>query len=98
MTGNGRLMPSIQPLANADRAWVTQLMREHWGAEEVVSRGKVHLPASLPGFVAWMDGDRVGLLTYHIGGSDCEVVTLDSLREGLGIGTRLIQAAKETAL
>jgi ribosomal protein S18 acetylase RimI-like enzyme len=39
----------------------------------------------------------VGLLTYKIRGPDCEIVTLDSTAEGKGIGTSLIEAAKERA-
>ena len=89
---------SIEPLADADRSWVSQLMHDHWGGEQVISRGKMHTPAKLPGFVGWVDGERVGLLTYHIEGENCEVVSLDSLRGGLGIGTKLIESAKNVAV
>jgi ribosomal protein S18 acetylase RimI-like enzyme len=36
-------------------------------------------------------------LTYHIDGDACEIVTLDSQREGWGIGTALIEAVKAAA-
>ena len=39
-----------------------------------------------------------GLITYHIAGDQCEIVTLDSLVEGIGIGTALIEAVKQTVL
>jgi len=36
-------------------------------------------------------------VTYHFDGDDCEIVTLDSLREGIGIGAALIEAVKQHA-
>ena len=86
---------TIQPLTDSDRPWVAQLICEHWGGEQVVTRGKVYTPAELPGFIAWMNGQRAGLLTYHIEGESCEVMTLDSLQKGLGVGTQLIEAVKK---
>jgi ribosomal protein S18 acetylase RimI-like enzyme len=70
---------------------------EQWGAEIVVAHGKVYRPAELPGFVAEDAGQIVGLLTYHVEGDACEIVTLDSQREGQGIGTALIEAARSAA-
>jgi ribosomal protein S18 acetylase RimI-like enzyme len=70
---------------------------EQWGAEIVVAHGTVYRPAELPGFVAEDAGQIVGLLTYHVEGDACEIVTLDSQREGQGIGTALIEAARSAA-
>ncbi len=39
-----------------------------------------------------------GLLTYQIDGTQCEVVTLNSLVEGIGIGGALIEAARQAAI
>jgi ribosomal protein S18 acetylase RimI-like enzyme len=39
----------------------------------------------------------VGLLTYYIEGDECEIVTLDSLAEGIGVGSALVDAAKKAA-
>ncbi|MBN1119601.1 MAG: GNAT family N-acetyltransferase [Anaerolineae bacterium] len=89
---------SIRPISGEDRQWIADLMVDHWGAEIVVSRGVVYTGADLPGFIAEMDGERVGLLTLNIAGEDCEIVTLDSLKEGIGIGAALIDAARQTAL
>ncbi len=41
--------------------------------------------------------EKVGLLTYNVEEQDCEIVTLDSLEEGIGIGTALVNALKEAA-
>ena len=89
---------NIRPIISADREWVRQKMVENWGAEIVVVHETVFQPADLPGFVAEAEGNPVGLLTYHIEGPACEIVTLDSWREGLGVGTALIEAVKPTAV
>ena len=88
---------SIQPISNKDKAWVDSFMIEHWGATSVVSRGVVHEGSSLAGFFALYEDKHVGLVTYHIVGNECEIVSLDSTRPSLGIGTALIQAVVEVA-
>jgi GNAT superfamily N-acetyltransferase len=72
-------------------------MLARWGGEPVVSRGRLHTPSSLPGFIAEGDGERLGLATYHIEARGCEIVSLDSLREREGIGTSLVEAVKREA-
>lgn len=71
---------------------------ESWGAESVVAHGEIFHPAELPGFSAEAEGEVIGLLTYHIEGEACEIVTLDSWREGFGVGSALIEAAKQAVV
>ena len=67
-------------------------MIEHWGDEIMVAHGEVFRPHEFPGFAAF-DGDAcIGLLTYRIEQSACEVLSIDSLREGVGVGSALIAA------
>jgi ribosomal protein S18 acetylase RimI-like enzyme len=87
----------IRPLSPADRDWATRHFAEHWGAEIAVAHCTIYHPAALPGFVAELDGKTVGLVTFHIAGDACEIVTLDSLRPDQGIGTALIVAVKAAA-
>ncbi len=86
----------VRPFRDGDREWVRETLRELWG-ETVVSRGVVHDPTALPGFVAEEGGERVGLLTYRIDGADCEVVTIDAFPAGAGAGTALLDAAGRAA-
>lgn len=88
---------TLRPLQPEDAAWVAQHIAAEWGAEIVVAHGAVYRPAGLPGFVAEAAGAPVGLLTYHLAGDACEIVTLDSARPGRGIGTALLVAAEEDA-
>lgn len=96
---------SISSLTQADRPWVVRLLVEHWGSTRVVSRGKIHAADRLPGFVAvaregargFKPGERIGLITFDIRDQDCEIVTLDSLLEGIGVGTQMIERVERTA-
>jgi GNAT superfamily N-acetyltransferase len=51
-----------------------------------------------PGLIARQNEEAVGLMTYHMQGGACEIVSLDSLQENKGIGTKLIEAVKQVAL
>ena len=88
----------IRPPSAQDRPWVVQFIAEHWGSETVVVHDAVYRPAELSGWVAWSANARVGLLTYHLDEAGCEIVTLNSLRSGQGVGTALVAAARQTAL
>jgi ribosomal protein S18 acetylase RimI-like enzyme len=63
-----------------------------------VSRGRVHYADRLSGFVAIRDGRPVGLLTYRIDDDECEIATLDSSEEGVGVGSSPVEAVKSVAL
>ncbi len=92
------MLGTVSPLTEADRHWMREFMIEHWGSEIVVAHGTIYRPAELPGFVADRDGEIAGLVTYHVESEACEIVTLDSLQEGLGIGAALIEAVRGVAL
>jgi ribosomal protein S18 acetylase RimI-like enzyme len=87
----------IRPLAATDREWVERLVVERWGDPRVVGRGRVWRPAELPGFAAFEGDECVGLVTYEPAGEACEIVTIDALVEGEGIGTALLDAVVERA-
>src|SRR5437899_2664527 len=88
----------IEPLGEEGRPQAVVLLTERWGTTRMVSRGELWDAAQLPGFGAW-DGERlVGLATYRIGGGACELATLNSRVEGLGVGSALITAVREVAV
>ncbi|MGZ9234779.1 MAG: GNAT family N-acetyltransferase [Anaerolineales bacterium] len=55
--------------------------------------GNIFRPEQLEGFVIEDAGEWMGLLTFFIKEDECEVTSLDSLREGQGIGSMLINKA-----
>ncbi|MCA9933282.1 MAG: GNAT family N-acetyltransferase [Anaerolineales bacterium] len=70
---------------------------QQWGANLVVAHGDIYYPHMLPGFLAEKDSLPVGLVTYHMDGAACEIVTLDSLQPGMGIGSALVTAVQHAA-
>jgi ribosomal protein S18 acetylase RimI-like enzyme len=89
---------TLRPLKDADRAWLVAFLQGHWGSTRAVSRGVIHDLVAYPGVVAEVEGEIAGLLTYHIAGDQCEITSLDSVRENAGVGSALIAAAKTAAL
>jgi ribosomal protein S18 acetylase RimI-like enzyme len=87
----------IRPLNQEDKAWVASLLKEWWAGPKIVTRGKVHQAEKLPGFIAVQKGKPAGLITYEIAGERCEIVTMNSLVEGKGMGSTLIDAVKDVA-
>jgi ribosomal protein S18 acetylase RimI-like enzyme len=89
---------SVRPIEETDRASVNHILRVNWGASEIISRGFIHNAGELPGFVAFDNGRIVGLLTYNIRGDQCEIVTLNSFRESIGVGSALIVQTENIAI
>jgi len=83
----------IRPLADTDRDWLKATLIEHWSSHLIASRGHLIDASQLPGFVAVAGEQRLGLLTYQISDPECEIVTLNSFREGSGVGSALMNAA-----
>ncbi len=88
----------IRPLTPSDRTWLEAFIIEHWGAKEVIAHNTIYLPATLPGFVVEIENQFVGVITYQIRQTDCELVTVNCTPRLSGIGTALIHAVEEIAL
>ena len=67
------------------------LINDVWATTRIVSKGKVHNTNELPGIIAIHKNDRVGLIIYNIIGDECEIVSINSLKENIGIGTALLK-------
>jgi len=88
----------IRAVGPDDKDWVADLITQRWGAEFVAVHRDVYHCRDLPGFLA-LDGEkRIGLVTYTMSGPECEVVSLDSLRSRMGVGTALMAAVKAAAV
>jgi GNAT superfamily N-acetyltransferase len=89
---------TIRPIQPDDRAMILHLWETHWGAPVMVSRGQLYQVEDLGGFVAFQGDMLAGLVTYHLDGDACEVMSLDSLIERNGIGTALLKAVYDAAV
>ncbi len=102
---------SIRPLERSDREWVAHFLDERWGTTQIVSRGKAVYGHLLPGFMAERtanesedeapeaaaDLENIGLVTVHIDEKECEITTLNSLTECVGVGSALVEAVEAWA-
>jgi GNAT superfamily N-acetyltransferase len=88
----------VREVRDDERAWLRATIEERWGDEIAVSRGRVWTLHELPALVAVDDsGERVGVATYVVEGVVAELVSIDALRAGAGVGRRLLEAVAATA-
>lgn len=83
-------VPAVRVLVESDREWMVATLRAGWGSTEVARLGELIDAADLPGFVAEEHGERVGLATFAERPDGIEVVTIQSLVAGMGIGRALM--------
>jgi ribosomal protein S18 acetylase RimI-like enzyme len=88
----------IRRLTPEDLPRLRDFWIQHWGADFVVAHGVIYRPDAVDGFVAEHNAEWVGEITYTIVDTECEIVSLDSLREGQGVGTNLINTVADEAL
>ena len=91
------LNTSLRKLTPEDAPWVRAFWIEHWGSDLMVVHGQSFTSAGLPGFVVEANGQVLGLAIYRIEQDECELMSLDSLIEGQGIGAQLLQAVTVAA-
>lgn len=78
-------------ITDLNRQKINGFIRDHWFTTEMVILGEIVDMTVVEGIAA-MDGDEiVGLITYRVSGDTCEITSLDSLREGQGNGTALLE-------
>jgi len=81
-----------------DREEVKRYLCQHWGSHMIITRGRVHNASALPGYVALLGEDLVGLITYNIEADQSEIVSLNSSIQGVGLGTALLKAVEMRAV
>lgn len=89
----------IIEISNTNRQQVNDFIISHWFSTDMAVRGELVDMTRLDGFVVYDINEIIGLVTYRIDGSECEIMSLDSLVPNEGIGTTLtnkvIEAAKK---
>ena len=75
----------VRPRENDDDDWITEGLVDSWASNIVVTRGISYKADLLPGFIAEIDGIRMGLLTYNVNNNELEIITLNAIEEGKGI-------------
>lgn len=88
---------SIKEINEENRGKVVSFFEEHWGSSEMVISSGIYQCEKLDGFIFEENNQIIGLVTYVIKTNEIEIISLDSLQEGLGIGSTLIQKVENTA-
>ncbi|MBN1552694.1 GNAT family N-acetyltransferase [bacterium] len=84
----------LRAIESEDGEWIKKLLSEHWGSSLVVTRGVSHNAEELPGFAIIQGKDPKALVTFREDRTDIEIITLNSLQEGQGYGTALLNAVE----
>ena len=83
---------TIKAITNEHREAVSQFFQHHWGSAQMIVSSGTYNCDELDGFLFEEDGALVGLVTYVIRDHEIEVISLDSVKEGQGVGTQLMEA------
>lgn len=87
----------IQVIDESVRDEMKEFLKVKWGSMIVVSKGKAHNLEELPGFVV-IENERItGVVTYDVVDKDCEIISLDSVIENRGLGSKLLDKVIEIA-
>jgi hypothetical protein len=82
-------------ISTSDRTLVDEFIRQQWYTTTMIIRGKEIDMTQTEGFYVKEQEDIIGLITYFVSDDVLEVISLNSLRENQGIGTKLVDAVIE---
>lgn len=77
---------------------IISFFKEHWGSPQMVISTGIYDCSTLEGFAVLKEEKVIGLITYVIQNGECEIISLDSVEEGKGIGSALVQEVERLAL
>ncbi|MEW6400482.1 MAG: GNAT family N-acetyltransferase [Chloroflexota bacterium] len=80
-------MAGIRHLTEGDLPRLRKFWLDYWGGDVMIVHGETIRYDQVEGLI---HGAWTGALTYIIRGDECEIVSLNSVQEGIGIGTALI--------
>lgn len=98
MPGQNDAVANVRELTPSDQPWKLITLRTGWGSTDVARFGELLDAAPLPGFVALHRSERAALVTYAERSDGIEIVTLQSLVEGEGLGRALMDRMRMFAL
>ena len=82
----------IRDRSEDDIPWMRALLIQRWNGTTIYVHGEAIDAMMLPAMVA---GEREGLATYRVKNAEAELVSLDAVEPGRGIGARLLAALVE---
>lgn len=88
---------NIEEINKENKGKVISFFKEHWGSSEMVISSGIYQCENLDGFIYEENDQIIGLVTYVIKRDEIEIISLDSIQEGKGIGTALIEKIENLA-
>ncbi|WP_042221827.1 GNAT family N-acetyltransferase [Oceanobacillus manasiensis] len=89
----------IYAIEDLPKNQIIEFFNLHWGSPEMVISSGVYDCSELEGFtIINKENKIIGLITYIIKDNECEIISLDSIEEGKGIGTTLVQEVENLAI
>ncbi len=77
-------------IQESDRHELAEFIDQHWHGKLVITLGQHHYPHREQGFIERRDGKIAGVLTYRIDDDGMQILTVNSMLEGQGIGSSLM--------
>ena len=90
-------MTAIRRIAASDWGELLPLLTERWGAPFIIKHHTRFQLRGLPGLMAIRDDAVLGLLTWAHRDGEAELLTLDALTPGQGVGGSLLDAFMDGA-
>ena len=79
------------PITPADRQEVNDFIVRRWYTLTMIIRGEEVDMTAVEGFLLREQGELTGLVTFLQRGDELEITSLDSTREGRGVGAALLE-------
>ena len=90
----------IRQIDQTCRQRINSFIVQQWYTMQMVVHGESIDMGNADGYYACEGDEIIGLITYRITGKEMEILSLDSLQKGRGIGTELLDTvvakARET--
>jgi ribosomal protein S18 acetylase RimI-like enzyme len=78
-----------------NREKVIEFFNEHWGSTEMVISSGIYNCSELDGFIFQENNQILGLVTVAFHEEEAEIISLDSISEGRGIGSLLTKEVEK---
>jgi len=90
----------IKEIQEGNKLEIEKLIKKYWSSTQIIVKGNIYDALMLSGYIAYDKyNDKIqGILTYTIENDEIKLITLNSFKKGLGIGSALIHKIQEYAL
>ena len=91
------MINKIERISNETRDLVNQFFIDNWFSTDMSIRGEILDGTKLDGFLLQEDNTIIGLVTYTFFGDICEITSIDSKKENIGLGSALLKEVEKVA-